>query len=60
MTSAFRTWIQCKEALKRELSRTEEYGEGALEMMTQQCAKSDSRVSGSAQKHAGAVRRPQC
>lgn len=60
MTSGLRTWIQCKEALKRGLSRTEEYGEGALEMMTQQCAKSDSRVLGSAQKQAGAIRRPLC
>ncbi len=34
--------MQCKEATKRGLSRTHKYGEGALEFLTPQCAKSGS------------------
>ena len=41
--------------MKRGPSRTYKYGEGALELLTQQCAKSDDRVSGSASKSVDAV-----
>ena len=34
------TWMQCKEEAKRGVSRTTRYGERALELLTQQCAKS--------------------
>jgi hypothetical protein len=49
--------MQCKETVKRGLSRIHKYGEGALEPLTQQCAKSADGVSGFAGKQVSAVRK---